>query len=398
VPSLRLLRWDAHNFNQEKGEVITASISKDILRRAAKIARKSGKADEMVTVAVDAAGGDKGMLVNIEAAYRAIKRVPKLKIVLVGHQAKIREHLTQLHVPSDRVEIVHAEKTVEMGSSAIEAARDSETSIAKGVELIKQHQADAFISVGHTGAVAASAVLRLGMLSGIERPGILALFPTMGGHQIAVIDVGATTDCKPHNLVQFAVIGSEYVKHLLGYENPKIGLLSIGEEPSKGNAVVKKAHAILKESAEKLGINFVGNIEGRDILSGNVDVLVCDGFVGNILLKYTESIYSIVKQLMHKGRRISILSLIGFAFLYPAIRRTLRNYNYAEYGGAPLLGVDGNIIVGHGLSSSKAIQNAIIMAYEMALVNLPLELRKAAKKLEVLNIEVKNSRHRVKVT
>ena len=210
MPSLWLLRWNAHNLNQEKGEVTTVSIGDDILRRAAEIARKSGKADEMVTVAVDAAGGDKGMLVNIEAAYRAIKRVPKLKIVLVGHQAKIKEHLTQLNVPSDRVEIVHAEKTVGMGSSAIEAARDSETSIAKGVELIKQHQADAFISVGHTGAVAASAVLRLGMLNGIERPGILALFPTMGGHQIAVIDVGATTDCKPHNLVQFAVIGSEY--------------------------------------------------------------------------------------------------------------------------------------------------------------------------------------------
>lgn len=258
-----------------------------------------------------------------------------------------------------------------MGDLPTRIARDENNSIVQGLKLHRAGEVEGFVSVGNTGAITVSAHIHLKPIEGIERTPLLAPFPTMSRHPMVVLDVGANTDCKPEHLFQFALMGSQYAKSVLGMENPRVALLSIGEESTKGNMQVKKTHEIL---ASADCINFVGNIEGHDILTGCADVIVCDGFVGNIILKYTESIYSLVKLLFRKGRRLSLLSIIGGFLLYPSLKRTLGDFNYAEYGGAPLLGVRGNVVIGHGRSSVKAIKNAILVAQMMAVVNLPKQL------------------------
>ncbi len=346
---------------------------------------------EPVRVVVDACGGDKGLRINLEAAVEAVSDAEQLEIILVGREKDIEEFFKHHRFRPREIKVVNADEAVSMHDQPLKAAKNQNTSIAVGLELLKQGEGDAFVSVGNTGAVVASAMLRLGRISYIERTPILTVFPTLAGHPIAVLDVGANVDCRPSHLLQFAVLGATYVELVMGRENPKVALLSIGEEPSKGNAATKSAHAMLSEHADKLGINFIGNVEGRDILKGTADVIVVDGFVGNILLKYTESIFDFVKTLFKKGHRISILSLIGGLFLYPALRRTLKDFNYAEYGGAPLLGVNGNVVIGHGSSSVKAVKNAILLAQHMALLNLPQALGKAAEKLENLTTNKEKS-------
>ena len=325
------------------------------------------------------------MDINVEAALAAVSMDEQVEVILVGQEHKILNVLKR-YQPNEpeRIKIVNAEQSVAMDEQPIKAARNEKSSIAVGLEIVRRGEADAFVSVGNTGAVVASAMFRLGRIPHIERTPILAIFPTIAGHPIAVLDVGANVDCKPSHLVQFAVLGATYVELVMERPDPSVALLSIGEESSKGNAAVKSAHSMLKEFAPEIGLNFIGNIEGRDILKGVADVIVVDGFVGNILLKYTESIFDLVKTLFKKGHRISVLSLIGGLFLYPALRRTLKDFNYAEYGGAPLLGVNGNVVIGHGSSSVKAVANAILLAQNMAIVNLPQALGKAAEKLEIL--------------
>jgi len=335
------------------------------------------------------------MEVNIDAALDAISRSENLEIILVGREHKINEILEKKRFSPPEISIHHAENVVCMDENPLHAARDKKNSIVKSIELLRSGEVDAFMSVGNTGAVAASAMLRLKMLPGINRTPILAVFPTMGGHPIVMLDVGANVDCKPRHLLQFAILGSTFAELIMERNNPRVALISVGEESSKGNTNVKTAHSLLADSSSKLGLNFVGNIEGNDILRGTADVVVCDGFIGNIMLKFTESIYSLVKKIFFKDRRVSILSLIGGLLLYPSLKRTIKDFNYAEYGGAPLLGVNGNIVIGHGSSSSKAIMNALLLAQHMAVANLPVALRKAAKQIEELNHENSNFGDRV---
>jgi len=343
-----------------------------------------------VRIALDASSGDRGLEVNIDAAVDAISQTERLEIVLVGRQGDINDYLDKRKFRPPEFSIVNADDIVAMQDNPVQSARNRNNSIVKGIELLKNGEVDGFVSVGNTGAIAASAMIRLKKLPNIERTPILSVFPTISGHPIAILDVGANVDCRPCQLMQFAVLGATYTELIMERENPRIALLSIGEEKMKGNNVVKEAHKLLEENAEKLGINFVGNIEGRDILLGYADVIVCDGFVGNVLLKYTESIYSLIKTLFKKGRRYSLLSLLGGLLLYPSLRRTIKDFNYAEYGGAPLLGVDGNVVIGHGSSSVKAIANAILLAQNMALVDLSKALRKSAEKLKELKNENNN--------
>ncbi len=335
------------------------------------------------------------MKVNVDAAIAAVSAQEGLEVVLVGREEQIKAILRKKRFRPKEIKIHNAWGVVSMDDDPLRAARDESTSIVQGLELLRRGEVDAFVSVGNTGAISAAAYLRLGTLPNIRRTPILAIFPTMAGRPTAILDVGANVDCKPEHLLQFAVLGSVYAECIMERPKPRVALLSIGEESTKGNAAVKAAHKMLSQNAERLGINFVGNIEGRDILAGSVDVIVCDGFLGNILLKYTESIYALVKTLFKKGRRISFLSLLGGVLLYPSLRRTLRDFNYAEYGGAPLLGVRGNVVVGHGISSAKAIANAVLLAQQMALANLPEAMLRATEKLEGLDNDVKDTGHRV---
>ncbi len=343
---------------------------------------------------MDVSSGETGIDTNIDAAVEAISQAQNLEIILVGQENKIDRYFAQKHFRPQEISIVNADDIVGMDEKPLQAAKNKNNSIVKGIDLVRRGDSDAFVSTGNTGAIAASSMLRLKKIANIDRTPILTVFPTMAGHPIAMLDVGANVDCKPHHLLQFAVMGATYAQLIMEIDNPRVGLLSIGEEPSKGNAVTKNTNKLLSKFAHKLDLNFVGNIEGRDILTGFVDVIVCDGFIGNVLLKYTESIFSLVKTLFKKGRRISVLSILGGLLLYPSLKRTMKDFNYAEYGGAPLLGVDGNVVIGHGTSSVKAVTNAILLAQTMVLANLQEALRKATEKLKELDDENSNIRDR----
>lgn len=255
----------------------------------------------------------------------------------------------------------HAETEVLMHIAATDGVRMRDSSVAVGLKLVKRHQAHAFVSPGNTGAVMATSLLTLGRIRGVSRPAITAVFPTSSGTPTVVLDVGANADCKPHHLSQFAVMGSVYASVVLHKPSPRVGLLSIGEERSKGNDLIFGAQELLKNSK----INFVGNIEGRDILSGNTDVAVTDGFTGNILLKFAESIQPMFGKLIKRQIDTNVFSRFGVFLIRPFLRRIGRSLDYAEAGGAPLLGVNGTVIICHGSSNARAIFNGVKIAYEM---------------------------------
>jgi glycerol-3-phosphate acyltransferase PlsX len=249
-----------------------------------------------------------------------------------------------------------------MHISATDGVRMRDSSIAVGLRLVKDKQADAFVSPGNTGAVMATSLLTLGRIEGVNRPAITAVFPTATGRHTVVLDVGANSDCKPQHLSQFAVMGSIYSSVIYHHESPRVGLVSIGEERSKGNELIFNAQKLLKHS----NINFVGNIEGRDILSGTIDVAVTDGFTGNILLKFAESVQPMLVKSIQRQVQTNVFSRVGVILLAPFLRRMKNRWDYAESGGAPLLGVNGVVIICHGSSNTRAISNAVAAAYEMA--------------------------------
>jgi glycerol-3-phosphate acyltransferase PlsX len=324
--------------------------------------------NEVVTVAVDAMGGDHGPAPIIEGAIQAAKLSKgRYKVVLVGDEVAIKTELAQ-GVGKDEfeeddlkkygVEVVHASQTVEMHESPTDALRRKrDSSILVGLRLQKENKAQAFISTGNTGAVMAASLFELGRLKGVSRPAIASFMPTEHGGCI-LIDVGANMDCKPHHLLQFAFMGSSYAQYVFDRSNPKVGLLSVGEEKSKGSEIIQKAHELL--SASKL--NFIGNIEGKDILKGTADVVVCDGFIGNIILKFAESVVRMFYGSIKRYIYTSIFAQLGALLLKPALKKFAQDLDYEEYGGAPLLGVNGVCIICHGRSSAKAIKNAVMVA------------------------------------
>jgi len=284
-----------------------------------------------------------------------------VEVLLVGRGEVLRPRLEATSM-SSRIAIVEAPEVVEMGESAAHALRRKrKSSIVAAIQLQKEDRADAAISAGNTGAAVACSLVTLGRLPGVNRPAIASLFPTEHG-QCIVLDVGANAECKPINLFQFGVMGSLYVGHMFGIERPRVGLMSIGEERSKGNERVVEAHNLLAESS----LHFIGNVEGRDVLRGTADVVVCDGFVGNVLLKFTESVIHLLSASLREKAIASPWRKLGALLLKPAFEEMKREMNYEEYGGAPLLGVDGITIICHGSSSPKAITNAIRVAERMA--------------------------------
>ena len=317
---------------------------------------------EKNTVILDVMGADNGPEGIIEGGLDASLRLgDAMHLILVGQEDIIRPILDKKSVDLKNISVVHAETEVPMGISATEGIKLRDSSIAVGLKKIRSGEAGAFVSPGNTGAVMATSLLTLGRIKGVSRPAITSLFPTSTGRPIVVLDVGANVDCKPQHLSQFAVMGAVYSSVIFNLEAPRVGLISIGEERSKGNELIFNARKLLQDS----NINFVGNIEGRDILSGSVDVAVADGFTGNILLKFAESIKPMLVSSMQRQIQTNIFSRIGAMLLLPFLKRMRKTFDYAESGGAPLLGVNGNVIICHGSSNARAISNAIMVAYEM---------------------------------
>ncbi len=310
-------------------------------------------------IAIDAMGGDDAPGVIVEGAIIATREYD-IAPILVGDEAEIRQELSKHNVMGLPISVVHTSQRVEMNespSSVIRKKRDS--SIWVATKLVKEGEAVAVVSAGNTGASMACGLFNLGALSCVERPAIPTPLPTLSGTAI-LIDVGANVDCKPTHLFQFAIMGSIYAEEIFGISDPRVGLLSIGEEDTKGNELTKEVFKILKKSK----LNFVGNVEGRDVYSGDVDVIVCDGFTGNVALKISEGLSDAVMALLKQEILSSTLGKLGYALLKPSFTRFKKKVDYAEYGGAPLLGLNGTSIICHGHSSPDAIKNAIKVGKE----------------------------------
>src|SRR5438067_2316445 len=318
----------------------------------------------MLTIAVDAMGGDRAPAAEVEGAVRAARSLG-VKVVLVGQQDVVRRELAQHEdYRSLPIEIVHASERITMEDSAaraVRAKRDSSMRVAS--RLVRDGVAQGFVSAGNTGAVMATAKMVQGVIPGVDRPALAGAFPTIvKGSTVVVVDVGANVDCSPRMLAQFAVMGEIYSRIILGRPRPRVGILSIGEEAHKGNEVTRSAAPLLNN----LNLNFIGNVEGRDIYGGNVDVIVCDGFIGNVALKVSEGLVEMVRHLLRESLEATISGKIGYVLAKNAFLDFKKRVDYSEYGGGPLLGVRGVCIICHGRSNANAIKNAIRVAKEFA--------------------------------
>ncbi len=312
-------------------------------------------------VAVDAMGGDNAPAVEVEGAVAAVREFG-IPVTLAGDTVRLRAELAQHDIGGLDIEIHHASEVVEMHDSASDAVRKKrDSSIRVAFELVKNGHAAAVVSAGNSGATMAAGMFILKRVKGIERPAIAQIFPTLRGKTL-VLDVGGNVDCKAIHLVQFAVMGEIYAKCVMGIDNPTIGLLSNGEEESKGNDLTRETNLLLK----KISMNYAGYVEGRDIFNGVVDVVVCDGFVGNVVLKLSEGLCEVVGKMLKEEISRSFITKLGYLFARPAFENFKKKVDYTEYGGAPLLGIDGVGMICHGGSNAKAIKNAIRFAHEYA--------------------------------
>jgi glycerol-3-phosphate acyltransferase PlsX len=310
-------------------------------------------------IAIDAMGGDHAPAHPVAGAILAAREL-KVPIVLVGRQSDIEAELKHHHASGLPITIRHADEVVGMEESPVNAfRRKKDSSIHVGATMLKEGEVQAFLSAGNTGAVMTTVKVLCGVLEGVERPALCAVVPNLHGPSVW-LDVGANVDCRPIHLAQFAVMGHLYAREVLAIPSPRVGLMSVGEEAGKGNDVTREAFRILKETR----LNFIGNVEGRDIFSGKADVIVCDGFIGNVSLKAVESAAEALLHFMKDEIGKSTMAKIGYLLARPAFRAFRRKVDYAEYGGVPLLGVRGNAIVCHGGSSARAIKNAVRVALE----------------------------------
>jgi glycerol-3-phosphate acyltransferase PlsX len=336
-----------------------------------------GTSSASCRIAVDAMGGDHAPREIVRGALLAAAESP-VDIILVGREEVVREQLRELGAPANaRIEIVDAREVVEMEDTALAPLRRKRNSSVRiCANLVGEGKADAMVSAGHTGAAMTSAYKVLGTIEGVSRPALAAIVPSMKGHTV-LLDVGANVDTKPSQLREFAVMGHFYAQMIFGHEAPRVGLLSIGEEEGKGNELTKETFRVLKET----GLNFMGNAEGRDIYNGNADVIVCDGFIGNVVLKASEALGEFVSRTMREELTKSLKRKAGALLAKGAFDGLKKRMDYSEYGGAPLLGVRGGCIVCHGRSSAKAIKNAIHVAREFALNRIDQKIQKSVADL-----------------
>jgi len=318
-------------------------------------------------IAVDAMGGDFAPQNIVEGAVLAAREY-RIPVMLVGEEKTIRQEAVK-YPDSESLPLtfVHASEVVGMDESPLTPIRKKkDSSIKVAFDMLTKGEASAVVSEGNSGAVLATAVFVLQKLNGVDRPAIGTIFPTLKGWTL-LLDAGANVDCKPFHLVQFALMGDAYAKHILKKERPLVGLLSNGEEESKGNELIRETNSILRQSS----IGYIGPVEGRDIFNGRADVVICDGFVGNAALKICEGLAEAIGSMIRQELEDSLRAKIGYLFARQAVSAIKKKLDYSEYGGAPLLGVDGVVIIGHGRSSAKAIKNAVRLASEFAQISLP---------------------------
>jgi glycerol-3-phosphate acyltransferase PlsX len=322
----------------------------------------------MVTIALDAMGGDHFPKPEVAGALEAVKAF-EVKVVLVGREEVLRKELDR-HPgwKSLPLEIKHASEQITMEDSAGRAVRSKkDSSIRVASRLVRDGIAKGVVSAGNTGAVMATAKMVQGMLPGVDRPALASAFPTVNGSSAVMLDVGANVDCTPKMLAQFAVMGEAYARLILHRERPRVGLLSIGEEEHKGNALTHEAYPLLKDLKD---IHFIGNVEGRDVYTGSVDVIVCDGFVGNVALKVSEGLVEVIRKMLKESLTANLARKMGAFLAQGAFQEFKKRVDYAEFGGAPLLGLNGLCVICHGRSNAKAIRNAIRIAKEFAEGNM----------------------------
>ena len=312
---------------------------------------------ELIRVAVDAMGGDNAPAEIVKGAVEALKASTDLKVILVGQEEAVQQELSKYQYDASRMEVVNATEIIEMAEPPVQAIRlKKDSSIVVAMKLVKNGEADAFVGAGSTGAVLVGGQLIVGRLKGVERPPLAPLLPTEKGASL-LIDCGANVDARPSHLVQFAKMGSIYMEHVVGIKNPRVAIVNIGAEEEKGNALVKETFPLLKACQD---INFIGSIEARDIPSGYADVIVCEAFAGNIILKLYEGVGATLISMVKKGMMSTLRSKIGALLVKPALKTTLKKFDTSQYGGAPLLGLKGLVVKTHGSSKAVEIKNSIL--------------------------------------
>lgn len=312
---------------------------------------------EITKVVLDAMGGDNAPKEMVKGAVEAVSKEAGLKVILVGREEEITLELSSYNYKKEQIEVVNATEVIETAEPPVNAIRrKKDSSIVVGMKMVKKGEADAFVSAGSSGAILVGGQTIVGRLKGVERPPLAPLIPTEKGVSL-LIDCGANVDARPSHLVQFAKMGSIYMEHIVGIKNPKVAIVNIGAEEEKGNALVKETFPLLKETK---GINFTGSIEAREIPHGQADVIVCEAFTGNVILKLTEGLASTLVGKIKEGMMSTLRSKIGALLVKPALKATLKEFDASEYGGAPLLGLNGLVVKTHGSAKAKEVSNTLI--------------------------------------
>jgi len=312
---------------------------------------------DMINVCVDAMGGDNAPGELVKGAVMAVNESDKVKVFLIGQEAAVNTELKKYTYDASRVEVINAEEVIDPNEAPVLAIRKKkDSSIVKGLELVKNKKCDAFLSAGSTGAVLVGGQIIVGRLKGVERPPLAPVIPTENGIAL-LIDCGANVDARSSHLVQFAKMGSVYMEHVMGIKNPKVAIVNIGMEEEKGNALVKETFPLLKNCPD---INFIGSIEARDIPQGAADVIVCEAFTGNVILKMYEGVAASLINVIKKGLMSTLRSKLGALMIKPALKKTLKGFSLEDYGGAPLLGLNGLVIKTHGSSKAVEVKNSVL--------------------------------------
>lgn len=319
--------------------------------------------DNMVRVVVDAMGGDNAPQAPIQGAVEAVNASKDVCVYLVGQQDVINKELANLAYPAEQIKVIHASEIIETAEPPVKAIRGKkDSSIVVGMNMVKHGQADAFVSAGSTGAVLVGGQVLVGRIKGVERPPLAPLLPTAKGMSL-LIDCGANVDARSSHLVQFAKMGSIYMEHIMGIKNPRVAIVNNGAEEEKGNALVKETFPLLKECRD---INFIGSIEAREIPNGYADVIVCEAFVGNVILKLYEGVGSMLIKQIKGNLMTSLRGKIGGLLIKPSLKKLMKNFDSSEYGGAPLLGLNGLVVKSHGSSNAKEIKNSVLQCIEFS--------------------------------
>ena len=327
---------------------------------------------KQVRVVVDAMGGDNAPEEIVKGAVEAAASREDIQIIFTGREEVIKQELAKYEYPADRVSIVNATEVIETAEPPVNAIRKKkDSSIVVGMNLVKKKEADAFVSSGSTGAVLVGGQVIVGRIKGVERPPLAPLIPTKTGVAL-LVDCGANVDARPSHLVQFAKMGSIYMENVVGVKNPRVGIVNIGAEEEKGNALVKETFPLLKACKD---INFIGSVEARDIPAGVCDVIVCEAFVGNVILKLYEGTGSVFLSMIKQGMMGSLRSKIGALLVKPALKKTMKSFDASEYGGAPLLGLNGLVVKSHGSSKDKEIRNSVIQCAQFTQEGITEKIR-----------------------